>query len=780
MIRSMNVASWVERWADFHPNKTALIYEDQEISYSELLMRVEAVCVWLQSLGIEKGDRVCVMLKNSIEFLELFLACAKLGIIFVPINFRLVGPEILYILKNSRPRLFVFGQEYWNTIENLNLQNQRPQILISVVGEPSSEDVLDYRKECASHKGERPFLTSLLAPADPEEPQVIMYTSGTTGRPKGAVLSHRKTFFNCLNADIFFKMHFDDIMLIVLPMFHSGGLFIQTAPTLYKGATMVIHNKFDPQKVFEDIERYKVTKFLGVPTIYKSLLRQLKTYRYDISSLKVCAIGGERTSPELIKSCMDAGMRLRQIMGQTETSILLWASEEDLMRKPNTVGRPVFHAEVSLLDRNGRKLGPHEVGEIVVKGSIMMKEYWADPARTEETIKNGWLHTGDLAYKDEEGYYYLVDRAKDMYISGGENVYPKEVEEVILAHPDVEEVAVVGVPDETWGEVGHAFVVPRPGSKPKQEELISFCQGKLAPFKWPKKVIFVESLPKTSLGKVQKYLLAGKGRGEFFNNLLGERERRMEILERLGIGYRLGKGGFDPQKESLVFIHGAGGNSLVWLHQLEGLEVGANLIALDLVGHGKTKGGPVSSIGEYGSWLAMLLREAFGEKVIVVGHSMGGAVAMDVATKERERLKGLVLLATGPRLKVAPQFLEGLKGDFENTVKRIMKYAYRKDIDQKTLDEGVDLMLSTGKDVVYNDFFACDNFDITQRLSEIQQPALILVGDQDRLTPLKLSTELLEGLPKGRLSKIPDSGHMLMTERPFLVNREIQGFLSLL
>jgi fatty-acyl-CoA synthase len=312
-----------------------------------------------------------------------------------------------------------------------------------------------------------------------------------------------------LNADIFFKLHFDDVMLVVLPLFHSGGLFIQASPMIYKGATMVIHPRFDAKLTFSDIERYKVTKFLGVPTVYRSLLQVSPEERGDMSSLQVCAIGGEKTTPELLRQCSGAGFPLRQIMGQTETSILLWASEEDSLRKPGTVGRPVFHAEVEIVDRAGRRVAPGEVGEIVVRGSIMMKEYWQDPVRTEETIKNGWLYTGDLAKKDEEGYFYLVDRAKDMYISGGENVYPAEVERVLREHPDIDEVAVVGVPDEIWGEIGVAYVISRRDRPITAEDLAGFCNGRLARYKWPKKVVMCTDFPRTSLGKVRKNLLAG-------------------------------------------------------------------------------------------------------------------------------------------------------------------------------------------------------------------------------------------------------------------------------
>jgi len=780
MIKSMNIAWWVEKWASLHPEKVAVIYMEDKITYEKLSKRMDATCVYLQSIGIEKGDRICVMLKNSVEFLELFLACGKLGAIFVPINFRLATPEIKYLIENAGPRLFVFDEEFFKVVEPLDLLNHRPPIMMAIVGQPSAlPNIMDYRLECKNFMGERPFIAGSVAPQDPEEPHVIMYTSGTTGKPKGAVLSHRKTFFNCLNADIFFKMHFDDIMLIVLPMFHSGGLFIQTAPTIYKGATMVLHNKFDPVKVFEAIERHKVTKFLGVPTIYRAMLNVLSRNRYDITSVKVWAIGGEKTSKELIESCSNLRINLRQIMGQTETSILLWASEEDVLRKPNTVGRPVFHAEVALFQRDGRRVSPGEVGEIVVRGSIMMKEYWKDPESTEETIKSGWLHTGDLAYQDQEGYFYLVDRVKDMYISGGENVYPKEVEGVLIQHPDVEEVAVVGVPDETWGEVGHAFVVPKEGATLTSEELITFCQGKLAQFKWPKKVTFVRSLPKTSLGKVQKYLLQ-RAKDGFFNNLIPEQGALMDTLEMLAkmkVGFRLGKTPFVPEKETVLFIHGAGCDSSVWLQQLEGISSPFNLIAIDLIGHGNSKGTSPNSISAYSAWLADVLRKCFQSKVILVGHSMGGAITMQLTKDHPELVKAIVLLATGLKLKVAPQFLEGIKNDFENMIKSLMKYAYAKDVDPSTLKAGIDLMLSTGKDTVFNDFWACDNFDIEGEAHKITQNSLIMVGDQDKLTPPNLSVSIFEWLKESRLVKIHNVGHMLMVENPKRVNKEIEAFL---
>jgi fatty-acyl-CoA synthase len=512
MIKSMNISWWVLRWSELHPRKPALLYEGEEIQYEALNQRADRTACWLQSVGIEKGDRVAVMMENSPEFIEIYIACARLGAIFVPVNFRLVGSEVMHILSDSRPRLFIFGKNYLRLVITLGLNSKRPPMMLAGVGiESDPFDIMKYHEEVSALDGKKPFITRSMGPADPEEPQVIMYTSGTTGKPKGAVLTHRKTFFNCLNADIFFKLHFDDIMLVILPLFHSGGLFIQASPVIYKGATMIIHPRFDPIKTYRDIEHFKVTKLLGVPTVYRALLKVRPEKRKSLASLKVCAIGGEKTTHELLKESMGAGFPLRQIMGQTETSILLWASEEESLKKPGTVGRPVFHAEVDLTDRQGRPVKNGKVGEIVVRGSIMMKEYWQDPMRTEETIINGWLHTGDLARKDDEGYFYLVDRAKDMYISGGENVYPAEVEALLQKHPEIEDVAVVGIPDREWGETGHAFVIRKTDSELTEEEVISFCNDRLARFKWPGRVTFCSEFPRTSLGKIRKHLLTKSG-----------------------------------------------------------------------------------------------------------------------------------------------------------------------------------------------------------------------------------------------------------------------------
>jgi fatty-acyl-CoA synthase len=339
---------------------------------------------------------------------------------------------------------------------------------------------------------------------DPEDAQILMYTSGTTGNPKGALLSYRKTFYNSLNAVFFLDLSRDDVMLLVLPLFHSGGLLIQLSSALYAGLTVVLSRSFSAKNFFTDVERYGVTTFVGVPTLYRLLLAVPPSERKGFSLLKVCAIGGEKSTPSLIAECIDAGFPLRELMGQTETSIILWASEKDLLERPGCVGRPVLHAEVQLHNSDGMPVGPGVTGEIVVRGPVVMTGYWRNPEQTRAVFSNGWLRTGDLARRDEGGVFFLVDRMRDMFISGGENVSTTEVEQVLEDHPGVAEAAVIGVDDNVWGQTGCAFIVRESGATLQQFELDEFCKERLARYKCPTRYIFISSLPRTSLGKVRK------------------------------------------------------------------------------------------------------------------------------------------------------------------------------------------------------------------------------------------------------------------------------------
>jgi fatty-acyl-CoA synthase len=340
-----------------------------------------------------------------------------------------------------------------------------------------------------------------------EDPHILMYTSGTTGIPKGAVLSHRKTFFNVLNADMVYHLTPKDVMITSRPLFHSGGLLVQSAPILYKGGTLILKKRFRPQEILETIAKYRVTILELAPAVFQNILHDCDLDHYDLRSLRCLITGGERISIAMLEEYHRRGMNISQIFGQTETSTITFLPSKEAARKIGSVGLPVFHGDVRIVDKEGNEVKAGEVGEIVIKGPTLMSGYWNRPDLTAEAIRKGWLYTGDLARMDEEGYFYIVDREKDMYISGGENVYPAETEKLFFTHPKVSDVGIVGVPHEKWGEVGKAYIVLKPGETMTQEEALGFLRGKVGKYKIPNYVEFVKELPKTASGKIQKYLL---------------------------------------------------------------------------------------------------------------------------------------------------------------------------------------------------------------------------------------------------------------------------------
>jgi fatty-acyl-CoA synthase len=504
MNESKRVDHWVRTWAQRQPNKPALIYEGRVISYAELESGASTTAKWLRSMGVSNSDRVAVLLRNCPEFVELFLACSQVGAIFVPLNHRSTGKELAYLLKNSAATLLVTDWEFHPVLGGNEIASALHEVKLVWLGKPGGEQDRVYHTELEAIPGEGFVSDAENFTRDPEDVQILMYTSGTTGNPKGALLSYRKTFFNSLNAVIFLELARDDVMLVVLPLFHSGGLLIQLSSILYAGGTVVLARHFSAKQFFSHVERYGVTTFLGVPTIYRLLLSVPPGERKGLSLPKVCAIGGEKSTPSLITACIDAGFPLRELMGQTETSIILWASEKDLLERPGCVGRPVVHAEVQLQNSDGMSVGSGVIGEIVVRGPVMMTGYWRNPDQTRVVFRNGWLRTGDLARRDEDGFFFLVDRMRDMFISGGENVSTTEVEQVLEDHPGVAEAAVIGVDDNVWGQTGCAFIVRESGATLQQFELDEFCKERLARYKCPTRYIFISSLPRTSLGKVRK------------------------------------------------------------------------------------------------------------------------------------------------------------------------------------------------------------------------------------------------------------------------------------
>jgi fatty-acyl-CoA synthase len=375
---------------------------------------------------------------------------------------------------------------------------------ISVDG-PSSALGLAYEPLLEGASDQEP---SILLDADPESPHIIMYTSGTTGLPKGAVLPQRKTFFNVLNANLYYQVAPEDRVVVSRPLFHSGGLLVDSLPFLYKGGTVVMKRRFDPEELLRTAEHFRATVMETSATMYRFILDSCDPSRFDLSSVRCFFTGGEQVPISLLRAYAEKGILISQIFGQTETSTVTWLPVEHGLRKMGSVGLPVFHGEVRIADEDGRETPPGASGEILVSGPILMSGYWGKPELTRETIHEGWLHTGDLGIRDEEGFYYILDRVKNMFISGGENVYPAEVERILLENPRVEAAAVAGVPDEKWGEAGKAFVVAREGDSITEAELRKWCSERLARYKVPAHFEFVDHIPENAGGKIMRYRLS--------------------------------------------------------------------------------------------------------------------------------------------------------------------------------------------------------------------------------------------------------------------------------
>jgi len=497
----MNVGDWIRKRAVLSSEKTAIIFEEKEFTYRQVNERTNRLAHAMADMGIKKGDRVAVLLYNCHQFLEAYFATAKLGVIFVPLNFRLAGPELEYMLNDCVVDMLVYSSDFVDVVDSI-----RPAIqikeggFVQVEGAPPPWAV-DYESLLDQYWAKEPVTTEDVQLHDP---QMIMYTSGTTGQPKGALLSHRKTFYNTFNADIYFDISSSDRMLVVMPLFHSGGLNITAVPILYKGGTAIIQKQFNPEQVLRLIHKHKITLMMAVPTMLNFILKKTDMERYDLSSLKTCMTAGETCPLFLIEEYRKRNIPIRQVFGQTETSIMLWLPDKDSVKKAGSVGLPVFHGDVRVVDKKGKDVTPGEIGEIIVKGPIQMTCYWNRPEETAQILIDGWLHTGDLAKVDEDGYVYIVDREGDMFISGGENVYPAEIEKVYATHKSIMESAVIGVPHKEWGEVGKAIVALKEGQTLTEKEAIDFCKKKLAKYKIPKSVVFIDELPKTASGKIKK------------------------------------------------------------------------------------------------------------------------------------------------------------------------------------------------------------------------------------------------------------------------------------
>jgi fatty-acyl-CoA synthase len=490
-MRNEGLGSWPARRARRTPHRTALIHQSTTTSYAELHERTTRLAHALRGAGVRRGDRIAYLGANHPSCLETLFAAGVLGAVFVPLNTRLAGPEIAYQLADAGARVLVHAPAHGELVDELSGETEvRTRITVG----PEYEQLL------AS------------APAEPIDEQVtlddlcvIMYTSGTTGRPKGAMLTHGNLTWNAVNALIDQDLTADDVALVSAPLFHTAGLNMLTLPVLLKGGRCVVVEAFDPGGTIDLIEQHRITFMFGVPTMFDQVARHPRWADADLSSLRILNCGGSPVPVPLIAAYQERGLTFQQGYGMTEASGgILFLDAEHAVSKAGSAGVPHFFSDVRVVLSGLSPAGVGETGEVVARGPHVMRGYWGLPEETAAAFTEGWLRTGDAARADEDGYVTIVDRLKDMIISGGENIYPAEVEEAVLAHPDIVECAVIGVPDEKWGEVGRAVVVLREGASLEPGELLAALSGQLAKYKIPKSVVVVDSLPHTASGKLHK------------------------------------------------------------------------------------------------------------------------------------------------------------------------------------------------------------------------------------------------------------------------------------
>ncbi len=477
----------------------------RRFTYRELDQRAVACArLWLESLGLSPGDRVGVLSGNRVEFLDAFFAAGKSGVILVPLSTRATAHELAGIVADCGLAACLYDGEHAGVVAELRRAASVPRWVAfdtpQTPGDPRYAELIgelspsDWRRN----------------PCDPESPYCLLYTSGTTGKPKGVIIPHRMVAWNGLDTVIGWQLRADDVSPIFTPLYHAGGLGAFLVPIFTIGGTIVLHARFDVSEVWRTIERERCTVVLGVPTIWKILADAPEFHAVDLSAVRWFASGGAPLPKHLVEVYAERGVVLRQGYGLTEVGVNCFAmTDENARLKAGSIGTPMMFTDARVVDADNRPLPSGEVGELVFRGPHVSAGYWNNPQATAASRDaDGWFHTGDMARFDEDGYFTIAGRGKDMFISGGVNVYPAEVENELLQHPGLADAAVIGVPDETWGEVGVAFVVAAEGATVDATELSGFVAARLAKYKVPRRFVTVDALPRTPYGKVIKAELA--------------------------------------------------------------------------------------------------------------------------------------------------------------------------------------------------------------------------------------------------------------------------------
>ncbi|MFC2065084.1 long-chain fatty acid--CoA ligase [Chloroflexota bacterium] len=512
----MYIGDYLGRREIYSPDAPAIIDAGKSpqirLTYSEWNHRVNRLANWLKdSADIKYRDRVAILAQDGIEHLDLFYACGKLGAIHTALNWRLHWRELVAIIQDTQPKVIIYSDVFKDTILEVEKATRDTDYAISQFLHIEGNGIqgsFHYESIIQSSSDKKVTYEAL----EKEDIACLLFTGGTTGLPKGAQISHRQICWNVLNT-VIHDLNHDDIYLCVFPLFHAGGLFAYLSSQVVFGNLTILTKQFDPLQVLDLIEKEKVTVFAAVPTMYQMMAQADNFKKADLSSLRFCTSGGAPLPVPLIEEyTREKGIRFKQGFGMTEYGPGLFAlPPEDAIRKAGSIGRPNFFIDVRVVDEDNHPLGPNSAGELLLKGPSGCSGYWNNPEATAEVIdEEGWFHTGDIVEYDQDWYFFVRDRKKDMFISGAENVYPVEIENVLYKLPEIHMCAVIGIPDDKWGEVGKACIVFKPGQSVAERELFTHMEENLARYKVPKSIEILEALPLSSMGKILKRELREK------------------------------------------------------------------------------------------------------------------------------------------------------------------------------------------------------------------------------------------------------------------------------
>ncbi len=497
-------SDWLDKRARLTPDRIGLIdyASGEETTFAAWNARANRTANHLKSLGVGKGDRVAVYASNRQEYLDLFWAAPKIGAILQNLNWRLTVHELKGIVAAGEPRLLVYSEDWRAQVEELKPACNTVEHVIAMTNPGNGEIEFSERENFSDRLEDVAELTL-------DDAWGIYYTGGTTGLPKGAVLTHGNMTWNSVNTLTSWGMHGQHKAALQLPFFHIGGPNIFMAPLVHAGGTTILCSGFDPDETFDLVEHSGITHYVAVPTMFQMLQEHPRWQAADFSRLELVISGGAPCPLPIMEKFWQRGVDFKMGYGLTEASgNNFWLPPEMVREKIGSVGYPIFHIDMKTIREDGTSCAAGEAGELLIRGPHVAAGYWRNPEATAETIRDGWLHTGDTAVCDSDGCYSILGRSKEMFISGGENVYPAEIESVLMAHPKVLEAAVVGVPHETWGEVGRAFVVADEGYS--EQDLRAFLQERLARYKLPRAIVLLDALPLTAIGKIDKKLLESK------------------------------------------------------------------------------------------------------------------------------------------------------------------------------------------------------------------------------------------------------------------------------